>query len=146
MPIDIRQDNSAHAISVLVVEDEALIRLLVSDSLRDAGFDVTAAAHAMEAVGILESDTRIDFVFTDIMMPGPMTGIGLGAWIRINRPGLPIAYASGISRSSMLGLGLGEGDAFFAKPVAFERLIRHIRAAVIPSPAAAVEASPSNRL
>jgi CheY-like chemotaxis protein len=131
--VDIRQDNSAHAISVLVVEDETLIRLLASDSLRDAGFDVTAAAHAAEAIEILEGDTRIDFVFTDIMMPGSMNGIGLGAWIRINRPGLPIAYASGVSRASMLGLGLVEGE------------IRHIRTAVAPAPAASAEASPSNR-
>lgn len=134
------RQNSAHQtrpISVLVVEDETLIRLLAIDSLNDAGFDAVGAVHAAEALSILESDRHIDFVFTDIMMPGSVNGIGLGAWIRENRPELSIAFTSGVARSSMLTLGLRESDAFFPKPVPFERLERHIRAIVVPQTAAA---------
>lgn len=136
---DIGQQASAHPlhrISVLVVEDETLIRLLAIDSLKDAGFEAIGAAHAAEAISILESDQPVDFVFTDITMPGSTNGIGLGAWIRENRPELPIAFTSGVARSSMLTLGLRENDAFFAKPVPFERLERHIRMTVVPQAAA----------
>lgn len=130
MHAGIDQQNSAHLpkkISVLVVEDETLIRMLAVDSLMDAGFEVTGAVNAAEAIETLKSDTHVDFVFTDIMMPGSMNGIGLGAWIRENRPELSIAFTSGVARSSMLTLGLRENDAFFPKPVPFERLERHIR-------------------
>jgi len=130
---DIGRQASAHPphrISVLVVEDETLIRLLAIDSLEDAGFEAIGAVHTAEAISILESDRPVDFVFTDIMMPGSTNGIGLGAWIREHRPELPIAFTSGVARSSLLTLGLRENDAFFGKPVPFERLERHIRVTV----------------
>jgi len=115
---------------VLLVEDETLIRLFASDLLRDAGFEVVAAAHAGEAVTILKSTDQIDFVLTDIMMPGVMNGIALGNWIRSNRPGTPVAFTSGVLRSKLAELGLREEDAYFAKPVAFDRLIEHINTVV----------------
>jgi DNA-binding NtrC family response regulator len=115
---------------VLIVEDETLIRLLVADILRDAGFEVVTAAHAGEAVTILKSTDQIDYVFTDIMMPGVMNGIALAKWIKGHRPGLPVAFTSGVLRSKLAELGLMEEDAFFAKPVAFDRLVQHIGAAV----------------
>jgi len=138
--VDISQDSpgpSSRRIAVLVVEDETLIRMLAMDSLQDAGFEVIAAVNAAEAIAILESNARIDFVFTDIMMPGSMNGIELGAWIRARRPDLPIAFTSGVARASMLTLGLRDGEAFFAKPVPFDGLIRHIRATLATAHAAA---------
>lgn len=140
MNVDISQGSSGPSpsrIAILVVEDETLIRLLAADSLQDAGFEVIAAVNAAEAIAILESDARIDFVFTDIMMPGSMNGIGLGAWIRARRPELPIAFTSGVARAIMLTLGLRDGDAFFAKPVTFDGLVRHIHATVAMPQAAA---------
>lgn len=116
--------------AILVVEDETLIRLLASDSLRDEGFDVVTAASAADAIAVLESGDRVDFVFTDVTMPGAMNGIGLVNWIRIHRPGLPVAVTSGISRLRLAELGLGDDATYFAKPVDFALLVRHIRSVV----------------
>ena len=131
--VDIQQEiirSFASPISVLVVEDETLIRLLACDSLRDDGFDVETAASAADAIAVLESGSRVDIVFTDVMMPGTMNGIGLANWIRIHRPGLPIALTSGTSRSRLSEMGLRDEETYFAKPVDFGRLIAHIRAVV----------------
>jgi CheY-like chemotaxis protein len=130
---EIKADPTRGPIWVLVVEDETLIRLLAADILRDAGFEVVAAAHGGEAVAILKTTDQIDFVFTDIMMPGILNGIGLGGWIRSHRPGLPVAYSSGVLHSRLVELGLKDEDVFFSKPVSFERLIPHINATVAES-------------
>ena len=123
-------------VTVLVVEDETLIRLLASDSLRDEGFDVVTAASAADAIAVLESGDRVDFVFTDVTMPGAMNGVGLANWIRIHRPGLPVAITSGITRLRLSELGLGDDDTYFAKPVDFAVLVRHIRSVVAARTAA----------
>ena len=117
-------------VTVLVVEDETLIRLLGSDTLRDEGFDVVTAASAAEAIAVLESGGRVDFVFTDVTMPGAMNGVGLANWIRVLRPGLPFAVTSGVPRLRLFELGLRDEDTYVAKPVDFAVLVRHIRSVV----------------
>lgn len=136
---------SAKPISVLIVEDETLIRLLAGDTLRDEGFDVATAVNAADAISLLEGGTHFDFVFTDITMPGTMNGLGLGTWIRTHRPETQVVFTSGVARSSLLGSGLAEGDAFYAKPVNFDRLIHHLRkAAPTAAPASILNAATGN--
>ncbi len=132
MSVEITSVTTAAAgpATVLVVEDETLIRLLASDSLRDEGFDVVTAASAAEAIAVLESGGRVDFVFTDVTMPGTMNGVGLVNWIRVLRPGLPFAVSSGVPRLRLFELGLRDEDTYFAKPVDFAVLVRHIRSVV----------------
>lgn len=132
MSVDIQAATAAITgpATVLVVEDETLIRLLASDSLRDEGFDVVTAASAAEAIAVLESGGRVDFVFTDVTMPGAMNGVGLANWIRVHRPGLPVVVTSGATRHRLSELGLGDEDTYFAKPVDFAILARHIRSVV----------------
>ncbi|HWY61508.1 MAG TPA: response regulator [Rhizomicrobium sp.] len=79
------------------MEDETLIRLMVADALRAAGFEVIEAANADEALAILESQPPIDLVFADVRMPGTMDGVGLMKLLRETRPNLKLAVASGCS-------------------------------------------------
>ena len=80
-------DNQAEAPTILVVEDEVLIRLAVSDYLRDCGYRVVETGSGDEAVTILtKTDVRIDVVFTDVSMPGGLNGFGLAQWVRRERP------------------------------------------------------------
>jgi CheY-like chemotaxis protein len=65
--------------TVLVVEDEALLRLGIVDGLEDAGFTVLEAATADAAILLLEAHPSIDLLFTDIDMPGSMDGMRLAA-------------------------------------------------------------------
>ncbi|MGZ5904834.1 MAG: response regulator, partial [Reyranella sp.] len=68
--------------TVLVVEDEILVRTVIAAYLRDCGFDVVEAGSADEAVRVLEAGVRIDIVFSDINMPGSLDGFGLAQWLR----------------------------------------------------------------
>jgi CheY-like chemotaxis protein len=80
--------------SVLIVEDEALLALAASEALRDNGLEVIEAAHAMEALDILE-ERDIDLLFTDINMPGKMNGLELARIAHEAYPAMEIVLTSG---------------------------------------------------
>ena len=80
---------------VLVVEDDAILRLMAVSVVEDAGFEPIEASNADEAVGILESRNDIRIVFADIHMPGSMDGWKLAARIRDRWPPVEIIITSG---------------------------------------------------
>jgi CheY-like chemotaxis protein len=80
---------------VLVVEDEALIRMHCADMVRDLGFEVIEAVDADEAVSLLESVPGIKVVFTDIQMPGSMDGLMLAAAVHDRWPPVALLITSG---------------------------------------------------
>ena len=83
---------------VLIVEDEPLIRNLVSDELTDAGFGVIEAGDADAAIALLEFRQDIRLVFTDIDMPGSMNGLLLAACVRDRWPPVHIIITTGKAR------------------------------------------------
>jgi CheY-like chemotaxis protein len=88
--------------TILIVEDQVLIRMEVADYLRECGYLVLEAADANEAIVIMQTDRRIDLVFSDVQMPGPMDGFGLSQWVRTNRPVIKVILTSGVARSAEL--------------------------------------------
>lgn len=83
---------------VLVVEDEALVRMMAVDMLEDAGCTVLEAATADEAWQILESRSDIGVLFTDIEMPGSMNGFALAARVAERWPHIRLVITSGRCR------------------------------------------------
>lgn len=81
-------------ISVLVVEDEALIRMSIADQLERMDFIVHEAANADEAIAFLQRRNDIRFVFTDVQMPGTMDGIQLAHYVRKRWPPTAIVICS----------------------------------------------------
>jgi DNA-binding NtrC family response regulator len=81
--------------SILVVEDEIVIRTLISDVLRDEGYVVIEACNGDEAVGILNAGISFDLVFSDVRMPGSCDGIALLELLRHHFPNLPVIMTSG---------------------------------------------------
>jgi CheY-like chemotaxis protein len=81
--------------TVLVVEDEALVREVVQDELEDAGYEVIPAVSADAAIAILEARADIHLVFTDIDMPGSMDGLKLAACVRDRWPPIHIIITTG---------------------------------------------------
>ena len=79
---------------ILVVEDEFLIRLMISELVRDAGYHVIEASNADEGVDIVRSGVHLDLIFSDIRMPGSMDGLGLLKWVKVTRPDLPVIITS----------------------------------------------------
>lgn len=86
--------------SVLLVEDEALIRLALVVEFEEGGFEVHEAGSADEAIRLLEAGRGVAAVVTDARMPGGMDGLGLAAWMAEHRPGLPVVIVSGFVTSS----------------------------------------------
>jgi CheY-like chemotaxis protein len=86
--------------TILVVEDDILVRMPIAQYLRDCGYKVIEAANADEAMAVLlHQQTVVDVVFSDIEMPGAMDGFGLANWIREHRPGLDVLLTGTVSRA-----------------------------------------------
>ncbi|HLY07019.1 MAG TPA: response regulator [Rhizomicrobium sp.] len=112
--------------TILVTEDEVLVRGVVADHLRDAGFAVIEASNAAEAVDVLQSGEPVDLVFTDIAMPGIMNGAMLARWIYLNRPDVRVVLASGSADSAQT---FPDGRLFL-KPYDLDDVESHIRRAL----------------
>jgi two-component system, response regulator PdtaR len=102
------------AVSVLVVEDELLIRMAALDFVEEAGFAVFEACGADEAIRILELHPEIRIVFTDINMPGSMDGLKLAHYIRRRWPPVQLIVTSGEMKPSAEDMPIG--SVFLAKP------------------------------
>jgi two-component system, response regulator PdtaR len=101
-------------IRVLVVEDETFIRMDVVETLSAAGFDILEATNAGEAIQMLERDSDISLIFTDIDMPGSMNGLKLAAAVRDRWPPVRIIATSG--HFKVRADDLPVGARFIAKP------------------------------
>ncbi|MEY2503649.1 MAG: hypothetical protein QOI07_3986 [Verrucomicrobiota bacterium] len=88
--------------TVLMVEDDLLIREVVKDDLEEAGYSVLVAANADAAIEILESRDDIHLVFTDIDMPGSMDGLKLAACVRDRWPPVHIIITTGKTRPEVI--------------------------------------------
>ena len=77
-----------------------MVRMPISQYLRDCGYKVIEASHAKEAIDVLlHKETVVHIVFTDIEMPGAVDGFGLSKWIRENRPELDVLLAGTVPRA-----------------------------------------------
>lgn len=109
--------------TVLVVEDEALIRELVAEELELAGYSIVIASDADQAIAIHEARPDIHLVFTDINMPGSMDGLKLAAAIRDRWPPVHIIITSGKIRP----LEIPANALFIPKPYACENVVAVMR-------------------
>jgi two-component system, response regulator PdtaR len=93
-PVSATQDTDERRATVLLVEDELLLRWPTGEYLRDAGYRVIEAATASEAIAVLSSGTPIDLVFSDINLTDAMSGHALAGWLASNRPQVPMLLTS----------------------------------------------------
>ena len=109
--------------TVLLVEDEVLIRLMIADELRSQGLQVLEASNADEALTILESSLAVHLLFTDVRMPGRMDGLALAKLAQARFPRLKLIIASSRepeepSRTS--------ADAFISKPYDLNQVVEQV--------------------
>jgi CheY-like chemotaxis protein len=107
--------RAATSISVLLVEDEVLISNLIADWLSEGGFAVHEVTNADDALQYIGSGADVDVLFTDINLPGSMSGAELAERARTLRPDLPIVYSSGRFRACDIG-PLVPRSIFMPKP------------------------------
>jgi DNA-binding NtrC family response regulator len=118
-------DRKAEQYIVLVVDDEYLMRGVLTEILKDCGLYVIAAASAEEAIWYLSKLVHIDVVFSDIKMPG-MDGFELARWVHQHKPDLPMILASGYSGKTSMAADLC-GAQFLQKPYNFDKIVHKIR-------------------
>jgi PAS domain S-box-containing protein len=115
--------------SILLVEDNDEVAMLVTEMLRELGYRVTRAASAQGALGALADEREIHLVFSDIVMPGTMNGMELAREVRRRRPGASVLLTSGYA-----GAAVREAEAedikILCKPYAIEALDVALRVAL----------------
>ena len=111
------------AVTVLVVEDEAMMRMKLAEELEDAGYLVVEASDGTEAVEILTVRRDVKIVISDVRMPGPIDGVELSRRIRSGYPGMKVVLSSGEPNAA----DSAAHDGFFLKPYRVARIIRRIR-------------------
>jgi PAS domain S-box-containing protein len=109
--------------TVLVVDDEATVRLLVNEVLGELGYEVLEAEHGAAGLRILESDRRVDLLVTDVGLPGGMNGRQLADAALVGRPDLKVLFITGYAENAVVGSGrLKPGMHLLTKPFALETL------------------------
>jgi two-component system, response regulator PdtaR len=118
---------------VLIVEDDALLRMDAMQMIDEAGFDVLEAANADAAISILEARSDIDVIFTDIDMPdGSMNGLKLAHAVKGRWPPIKIITTSG--HFNVRHDDLPSGGEFIPKPYSFTEVTRTIHHLLGSSP------------
>src|SRR6266700_6431179 len=117
--------------SILIVEDDALVREYVVTQVSRFGFHTLAASNAAEALAIINGPERIDLLFTDVIIPGGMNGRQVATEALKLRPGLKILYTSGYTENAIVHHGrLDAGVLLLPKPYLSSDLARMIRTAL----------------
>ena len=116
--------------TILLVEDEALVRVGLAEFLRENGYRVFDAGDAREALMILNSGPVIDLAIIDVLLPGDMDGLDLGRQIRAQWPDIKIVVTSGAVRSiDGRGDELGQGPVLI-KPYSRRDFLYRVREAL----------------
>lgn len=115
--------------TILLVEDEAVLREMEREMLKECGYHVLEAATGEEAIQIWQdSQSKIALLLTDMVLPGDISGVDLAKRLRAGKPSLRIIYASGYSTDEIREDFLLEGSAaFLEKPYNYPTLARAVR-------------------
>jgi PAS domain S-box-containing protein len=127
--VDNRERHNGRLGSILLVEDNDEVAMLVTEMLRELGFRVTRAASSLGALGALADEREIDLVFSDIVMPGTMNGMELAREVRRRRPGAPVLLTSGYAGAAVPDAE-AEDIKILCKPYAIEALDVALRVAL----------------
>jgi PAS domain S-box-containing protein len=117
--------------TVLVVDDEPTVRMLVLEVLNELGYAALEAADGAAGTKILQSPARIDLLITDIGLPGGMNGRQMADAARLRRPGLKVMFITGYAEPSVIGNdSLGPGMEVMTKPFSLDALALRIKAMI----------------
>jgi PAS domain S-box-containing protein len=120
--------------TILIVEDDPLVRSYVNTQLQSLGYKTLSAANGHEALAIVDSGAAFDLLFTDIIMPGGLNGRQLAAEVASRRPSLHVLFTSGFTENAIVHHGrLDFGVLLLAKPYRKLELARMLRVALTPA-------------
>jgi CheY-like chemotaxis protein len=114
--------------TVLIVDDEPTVRMLVAEVLSDLGYNALEAEDGASGLKVLNSDARIDLLVTDVGLPGGLNGRQVADAGRSVRPGLKVLFITGYAENAVLSHGhLDPGMHVMTKPFAMDALATRIR-------------------
>ena len=111
---------------LLLVEDDDAVAAGVGHMLGDLGYRHVRVANAEEALAMLEKDARFDMVFSDMVMPGDIDGLGLAQEVRRRKPALPVLLTTGFSEAA--SAATGEDFRLLPKPYGIDSLAEALAA------------------
>ncbi|GAA4346463.1 hypothetical protein GCM10023165_31070 [Variovorax defluvii] len=114
--------------TVLVVDDEAALRMLIVEVMQGLGYTTLEAGDGIEALRLLQSDERIDLLVSDVGLPGGMNGRQVADAARMARPGLKVLFITGYAENAVLGNGhLEPGMHVLSKPFELQVLAQRVK-------------------
>jgi CheY-like chemotaxis protein len=114
--------------TILIVEDEDPVRATVTAMVAGLGYQVLEAANGAAALSIIESGVKIDLLFTDVIMPGPVSSRVLADRARELRPAMKILFTSGYTENTIVHNGrLDAGVQLISKPYGRDQLAQKLR-------------------
>jgi CheY-like chemotaxis protein len=120
--------HAGHGETVLVVDDEPTVRMLVTEVLEDLGFRAIEAADGAAALKILRSDIAIELMITDVGLPGGLNGRQVADVGRAARPGMRVLFITGFAENAVIGDGhLEPGMQMLTKPFGMDVLASRIK-------------------
>ncbi len=131
-----RDNQAGHGETVLVIDDEPAIRMLVVEMLTDSGYRALEAEDGPGGLAILRSDAVIDLLITDVGLPGGLNGRQVADAARESRPGLKVLFVTGYAENALVGNGhLDNGMEILTKPFVLADLGDRIRKMLEARPA-----------
>ncbi|MGH6872943.1 MAG: response regulator [Rhizomicrobium sp.] len=132
--------------AILVLEDDDGVRSAVIDLLTELGYVVAGAAGAVQALDFLAKNPRVDLLFTDVVMPGPVGSRELARRAKELAPGIKVLFTSGYTQNAIVHNGQLDDDVvLLSKPYRKDDLARKLRAMIAPSPPPARAGAPARR-
>ena len=123
--------RSEQGATVLVVDDEPTVRMLVTDVLEDLGYASIVAGDSTAGLKVLQSGVAIALLVTDVGLPGGMTGRQMAAAARLKRPDLKVLFITGYAENAVLGHGhLAPGMEVLTKPFAMDAMAARIQSLI----------------
>jgi CheY-like chemotaxis protein len=121
-------ERASEGQTVLIVDDEPSVRMLVTEVLEDLGYTAIEAADSVAGLKVLQSDVRIDLLVTDVGLPSGMNGRQMADAGRERRPDLKVLFITGYAETAVLGTGyLRPGMQVLTKPFVLETLASRIK-------------------
>lgn len=115
--------------TILVVEDEPLIRMSAVATLQDAGYWVLEAQNSADALDVLSRHSEISILMTDVRMPGNMDGLALVTWVQMNNPNIRSIVVSGNATHAQAGKAGAVG--FVRKPYLPDTIVQAVHDTVL---------------
>jgi CheY-like chemotaxis protein len=121
-------DPMGNRATVLVIDDEPMVRMLIKDVLEEVGYDVVDVADGPTGLKVIQSDSRIDLLVTDMGLPGGMSGRQVAEAGREARPNLKVLFVTGYAQTTMLDADFNQSSTqVIGKPFNFAALQNKVR-------------------